>query len=85
MFGPWLMFRGTSEKGWGRFPNRSVGCPQPVPSCRRRGYCFIEFVSPQGALYALEAMNGHRLHGRGIKVGRPNNAANSISQGGDAG
>ncbi|KAF0516298.1 polyadenylate-binding protein 1 [Gigaspora margarita] len=40
---------------------------------KHKGFCFIEFETPEGASLALESMNGAELGGRQLKVGRPNN------------
>ncbi|CAG8600223.1 2210_t:CDS:2, partial [Funneliformis caledonium] len=40
---------------------------------KHKGFCFIEFETPEGASLALDSMNGAELGGRQLKVGRPNN------------
>nr|CAG8462364.1 13321_t:CDS:2 [Entrophospora candida] len=40
---------------------------------KHKGFCFIEYETPEGASLALETMNGAELGGRQLKVGRPNN------------
>eukprot|EP00455_Lapot_gusevi_P055724 TRINITY_DN9100_c0_g1_i5.p1 TRINITY_DN9100_c0_g1~~TRINITY_DN9100_c0_g1_i5.p1 ORF type:complete len:413 (-),score=101.36 TRINITY_DN9100_c0_g1_i5:29-1267(-) len=40
-------------------------------SGRSKGFCFVEYTTPEAANAALNAMNGYSLAGRPIKVGRP--------------
>ncbi|KAG0187468.1 Poly(U)-binding-splicing factor puf60 [Apophysomyces sp. BC1034] len=59
---------------------KSVSMSIDPVTMRHKGFCFIEFETPEAASLALEAMNGADLGGRQLKVGRPNNytAASSI-------
>ncbi|OZJ04176.1 hypothetical protein BZG36_02173 [Bifiguratus adelaidae] len=40
---------------------------------RHKGYCFIQYETPEAAQMALEEMDGQDFGGRQLKVGRPNN------------
>lgn len=44
-----------------------------------KGYCFLEYETPDAAYLALESMNGAILGGRSIKVGRSNNFPTELS------
>lgn len=46
-----------------------------------KGYCFLEYETPDAAYLALESMNGAILGGRSIKVGRSNNFPTELSSG----
>jgi RNA recognition motif-containing protein len=54
-------------------PIKSVSLSLDNITGHHKGFCFIEFETPEAAALALEAMNGGELGGRTIKVGRPNN------------
>ncbi|RUS28697.1 hypothetical protein BC938DRAFT_481556 [Jimgerdemannia flammicorona] len=60
---------------------KSVSMSVDPATGKHKGFCFIEFETPEAAAMALEAMNGADLGGRQLKVGRPNNytAATSAS------
>lgn len=38
---------------------------------RSKGFCFVDFTTPESAAMALQTMNGFQLAGRPIRVGRP--------------
>ncbi|KAI9029922.1 hypothetical protein CLU79DRAFT_733163 [Phycomyces nitens] len=42
---------------------------------RHKGFCFVEFDTPEAASLAVKMMHGADLGGRQLKVGRPNNYA----------
>ncbi|KAL0075517.1 hypothetical protein J3Q64DRAFT_1775432 [Phycomyces blakesleeanus] len=42
---------------------------------RHKGFCFVEFDTPEAASLAVKMMHGADLGGRQLKVGRPNNFA----------
>jgi poly(U)-binding-splicing factor PUF60 len=47
---------------------------------KHKGYCFIDFYTPESAVNAINAMNGFLLGGRPLKLGRPKtDTANSPS------
>ncbi|KAK9764436.1 hypothetical protein K7432_008058, partial [Basidiobolus ranarum] len=48
---------------------------------KHKGFCFIEFETPEAANLALETMNGTELSGRQLKVGRPNNYSPALVDG----
>ncbi|ORX99324.1 hypothetical protein K493DRAFT_335793 [Basidiobolus meristosporus CBS 931.73] len=48
---------------------------------KHKGFCFIEFETPEAAELALETMNGAELGGRQLKVGRPNNYSPTLVDG----
>ncbi|CAG8437787.1 15277_t:CDS:10 [Acaulospora morrowiae] len=52
---------------------KSVSMSLDPHTGKHKGFCFIEFETPEGASLALESMNGAELGGRQLKVGRPNN------------
>ncbi|GBC00242.1 hypothetical protein RclHR1_00380010 [Rhizophagus clarus] len=52
---------------------KSVSMSLDTLTGKHKGFCFIEFETPEGASLALESMNGAELGGRQLKVGRPNN------------
>ncbi|CAG8564434.1 6936_t:CDS:2 [Paraglomus brasilianum] len=52
---------------------KSVSMSLDAVTGKHKGFCFIEFETPEGASLALESMNGAELGGRQLKVGRPNN------------
>uniref|UniRef100_A0A7S4G178 RRM domain-containing protein n=1 Tax=Eutreptiella gymnastica TaxID=73025 RepID=A0A7S4G178_9EUGL len=58
---------------------KSIEMSKDATTNLHRGYCFIEFTSPISAQAAMDTMNGHRLHGRTIRVGRPNNAMSTVA------
>ncbi|RUS16786.1 hypothetical protein BC937DRAFT_90813 [Endogone sp. FLAS-F59071] len=60
---------------------KSVSMSVDPATGKHKGFCFIEFETPEAAAMALDAMNGADLGGRQLKVGRPNNytAATSAS------
>ncbi|KAJ1970427.1 hypothetical protein H4R33_007276, partial [Dimargaris cristalligena] len=37
-----------------------------------KGFCFLEYETPEGGDMAVEALNGAQLGGRSLRVGRPN-------------
>lgn len=58
----------------------------PKEGTRSKGFCFVEYASPESANMAITTMPGFNLKGRAIKVGRPtalggqsNNAMTSMS------
>ncbi|KAL3320670.1 Poly(U)-binding-splicing factor puf60 [Cichlidogyrus casuarinus] len=55
-------------------PIRSVVLSHEPLTGKHKGYAFMEFERPEGAILALENMNGYMIGGRGIKVGRPSNS-----------
>ena len=40
---------------------------------RHKGFCFIEYETPEAAAVAIAVLNGAMLAGRALRVGRPNN------------
>ena len=46
----------------------------PKENGRSKGFCFIEYATPEQATNAITAMNGFVLNGRQIKVNRPTQA-----------
>ncbi|KAJ3123576.1 Poly(U)-binding-splicing factor puf60 [Nowakowskiella sp. JEL0407] len=45
---------------------------------RHKGFCFLEFDAVEPAFLAVESMAGVEVHGRQIKVGRPNNFSTNL-------
>jgi RNA recognition motif-containing protein len=52
---------------------KSIFMPINTETGRHKGYCFLEYETPDAAALALEKMNGSELVGRTIKVGRSSN------------
>jgi poly(U)-binding-splicing factor PUF60 len=48
-----------------------IDMPKEPTTGLSRGYCFIDYESPDAATMAISTMNGFELAGRNIKVGRP--------------
>ncbi|KAF8817938.1 Rna recognition motif-containing protein, partial [Cardiosporidium cionae] len=48
-----------------------VAVDMPKEGDRSKGFCFVEFSTPESAEMSLSAMQGFLLKGRSIKVGRP--------------
>ncbi|KAI9258882.1 hypothetical protein BDA99DRAFT_514433 [Phascolomyces articulosus] len=46
---------------------------------RHKGFCFLEYETPEAASLAVETLNGADFGGRPLKVGRPNNYATAAS------
>ncbi|KAI8801946.1 hypothetical protein BJ742DRAFT_835053 [Cladochytrium replicatum] len=59
---------------------KAVSMTMDASTGKHKGYCFVEYDSPEAAQMALETMNGFELGGRQLKVGRPNNYSVSILQ-----
>nr|WMV69917.1 FUSE-binding protein-interacting repressor [Euglena gracilis]BDX17133.1 60 kDa poly(U)-binding-splicing factor B [Euglena gracilis] len=55
-------------------PIKKIDMSNDPSTGHHRGYCFIEFFTPEAAQSALVTMSGYNLGGRGIKVGTPNGA-----------
>ncbi|CAM9433559.1 unnamed protein product, partial [Phaeothamnion confervicola] len=47
---------------------------------RHKGFCFLEFETPESAETALTSMNGFELAGRQITVGRPHDSSQAPAQ-----
>ncbi|KAI8146995.1 hypothetical protein BJV82DRAFT_373506 [Fennellomyces sp. T-0311] len=60
---------------------KSISMSVDPATLRHKGFCFIEYETPEAAALALETMNGQDLGGRQLKVGRPNNYATAASSG----
>eukprot|EP01138_Halocafeteria_seosinensis_P011184 gb/GECG01011423.1/.p1 GENE.gb/GECG01011423.1/~~gb/GECG01011423.1/.p1 ORF type:complete len:186 (+),score=23.40 gb/GECG01011423.1/:1-558(+) len=62
----------------------TLGAKANVCECRtgkHKGYCFLEYDTPEAAETAISVMNGFELAGRKIRVGRPHIAPGSaVSQ-----
>ncbi|GJP63912.1 hypothetical protein CLOP_g20945 [Closterium sp. NIES-67] len=56
-------------------PITKIDMPKDASTGKHKGFCFIEFTTPETASTAIAAMNDFTLAGRRIKVGRPNNIA----------
>lgn len=54
-------------------PIRSISLSIEPMTLHHKGFCFIEYETPEAAALALETMNGGELGGRSLKVGRPVN------------
>ncbi|KAI9142836.1 hypothetical protein BKA69DRAFT_1123621 [Paraphysoderma sedebokerense] len=52
---------------------KSVNMSIDPATSRHKGFCFVEFDTPDAASLALETLAGFNLGGRALKVGRPNN------------
>ncbi|KAI7857719.1 hypothetical protein BDC45DRAFT_500505 [Circinella umbellata] len=46
---------------------------------RHKGFCFLEYETPEAASLAVDTLNGADFGGRPLKVGRPNNYATAAS------
>ncbi|RKO97735.1 hypothetical protein CXG81DRAFT_23223 [Caulochytrium protostelioides] len=51
---------------------RSVSMSTDAATGRHKGFCFVEFETPEAAVIAVAEMNGFDLSGRTLKTGRPN-------------
>eukprot|EP00918_Siedleckia_nematoides_P041425 GHVU01090009.1.p1 GENE.GHVU01090009.1~~GHVU01090009.1.p1 ORF type:complete len:318 (-),score=69.58 GHVU01090009.1:84-1037(-) len=57
-----------------------VNIDMPKEGARSKGFCFVEYSSPQSAEMSLSMMQGFQRKGRGIKVGRPTALGQSVAQ-----
>ncbi|KNC86100.1 hypothetical protein SARC_01759 [Sphaeroforma arctica JP610] len=61
-------------------PIKSVSMSRDVSTGKHKGFCFVEYDTPEAATLALEQMNGASMGDRFLKVGRPNNAPQAVQQ-----
>lgn len=61
-------------------PIKSINMSWDPVTQKHKGFAFVEYEIPEGAQLALEQMNGAMLGGRNIKVGRPSNMPQAVSQ-----
>lgn len=54
-------------------PVKNISMTIDPETLSHKGFCFVEFETPDGAALALDTMNGGDLGGRSLKVGRPMN------------
>ncbi|KAI6205211.1 hypothetical protein M3Y94_00767200 [Aphelenchoides besseyi] len=54
-------------------PIKSINMSWDSSTGHHKGFAFLEYEVPEGALLAQEAMNGKLMGGRNLKVGRPSN------------
>lgn len=54
-------------------PVKNISMTIDPDTLNHKGFCFVEFETPDGAALALDTMNGGDLRGRSLKVGRPMN------------
>ena len=62
-------------------PVKSLSLQNDPITGHHKGYCFMEFDTPEAAALAVETLNGGELGGRSIKIGRPNNFPLELPQG----
>jgi poly(U)-binding-splicing factor PUF60 len=62
-------------------PIRSISLTNDPVTGHHKGYCFMEFETPDAAALAVEKLNGSALGGRSIKIGRPNNFPTTLPPG----
>lgn len=60
-------------------PIKSINMSWDPVTQKHKGFAFVEYEIPEGAQLALEQMNGAMLGGRNIKVGRPSNMPQAVS------
>ena len=62
-------------------PVKNISMTIDPDTLNHKGFCFVEFETPDGAALALDTMNGGDLGGRSLKVGRPMNFPSDLPPG----
>nr|KAJ3421785.1 Poly(U)-binding-splicing factor puf60 [Polyrhizophydium stewartii] len=55
---------------------KSVSMTYDPATGRHKGFCFVEFETPEATVLSIEFMHGLEMSGRSLRVGRPSNFAN---------